>query len=80
VAVCYHTAKRNALRRVFFLQSLFCFLVMFSGRKPFLLHILVVNTFMQLYGGRIEIESKSIEEYPQEHGTTVTLVLKNHAS
>jgi signal transduction histidine kinase len=40
--------------------------------------MLVVNTFMQLYGGRIEIESKSIEEYPQEHGTTVTLVLKNH--
>jgi signal transduction histidine kinase len=42
--------------------------------------MLVVNTFMQLYGGRIEIESRSIEEYPQEHGTTVTLVLKNQTS
>jgi signal transduction histidine kinase len=41
--------------------------------------MLVVNTFMQLYGGRIEIESRSIEEYPQEHGTTVTLILKNHS-
>jgi signal transduction histidine kinase len=40
--------------------------------------LLVVNTFMQLYGGRIEIESKSIEEYPREHGTNVTLVLQNH--
>jgi signal transduction histidine kinase len=40
--------------------------------------MLVVNTFMQMYGGRIEVESKSIEEYPEEHGTNMTLVLKNH--
>lgn len=37
----------------------------------------VVKRMIEAYGGRIEIESKAIEDFPNDHGTTVSLYLKN---
>ncbi len=36
----------------------------------------IVRKYMQLFGGNIEIKSKSIEEFPNESGTEITLKFK----
>jgi signal transduction histidine kinase len=41
------------------------------------LGLLVVKSFVNLFGGTIELLSRSEEEFPDDHGTTVTLYLKS---
>ena len=38
----------------------------------------VVKKFVEYYGGRIEIESRTIEEFPNDHGTSITIILREH--
>jgi two-component system, sensor histidine kinase and response regulator len=38
----------------------------------------VVKKFVEYYGGRIEIESRTIEEFPNDHGTSITIILRAH--
>lgn len=37
----------------------------------------VVKKFVEYYGGRIEIESRTIEEFPNDHGTSITIILRS---
>ncbi len=37
----------------------------------------LVHKFMIAYGGNIEVESKSIEDFPEDHGTTIRLKFRN---
>jgi signal transduction histidine kinase len=41
------------------------------------LGLLVVKSFVNLFGGTIELSSRSEEEFPDDHGTMVTLYLKS---
>ncbi len=41
------------------------------------LGLLVVKSFVNLFGGTIELSSRSEEEFPHNHGTTVILSLKS---
>ncbi|MCK5074524.1 MAG: HAMP domain-containing histidine kinase [Bacteriovoracaceae bacterium] len=36
----------------------------------------LVKSYMEMYGGRVEVESKDIDKYPDNHGTTFHLYLK----
>lgn len=47
-----------------------------DGEKGTGFGMLLVKRFMEKYGGGITISSRSIEEFPEDHGTEVCLVFK----
>jgi signal transduction histidine kinase len=39
--------------------------------------MLTAKSFVELFGGRIEVASKPQDLFPSDHGTTVTVILKS---
>ena len=47
-----------------------------SGEKGTGFGLPICKSYMDLYGGKIEVTSKTADEFPDDHGTTFTLRLK----
>jgi signal transduction histidine kinase len=41
--------------------------------------MLTVKSFVDMFGGRIEVSSKTIDDSPTDHGTTVSVILRKAA-
>ena len=51
-----------------------------SGEKGTGFGLPLAKDLMGLYGGKLEVESRPIDEHPDDHGTTFTVVLEKDRS